>query len=728
MGAAAIGFQRALRHLGVVGDVYADEVAEGFDCMVRPVSSLTVEPDDLVLYHHGIASRLVARLLHLPCRRGLVFHNVTPARFYAGTRLEQGLRAGRAQVSALVGHVEVAIGVSRFNAKELEAAGHRDVKVVPLLVEPERFEASQADPAKLSRWRQTGSPRVIAVGRVVPHKRLDDVLSFHAELSRLAPNAHLSIVGGLDAGQASAKALVARARHLGRVSFLGRVSHAELVAAYRSADLFVSMSEHEGLGVPLLEAFASDVPVLAFGAAAVPETLGGCGVMFDEKHFAALAEVAHQLVSDAPTRARVVEGQRQRLEAFSLTAVVRALNEALSLKPAPRRRPTKRPRVAFVVQRFGDSIVGGAEAHARQVALKLAPQTNIEIFTTAAVDHLSWEDTLPIGTTRDGPLTVHRFASSRRRHIRGFNRLSRELLGRPQDLVHETRWVADQGPVARQLLHSLRAQASRFDAVAFFTALYQPTVFGVPLLSERALLVPTAHDEPPMAFPLYADAFERARALLCNTPEEVDLIRSRFPRAAPTSVVGVGVDALEGNPTRFRKTVGLDRPYLLYVGRMEAGKGVSELLTFHARLVRAFHDAPTLVLAGSGELEPRGERVVALGRIDEQLKWDALSGALAVVVPSQYESLSLLALEAFAAGVPLIGNAHGAVVRGQLMRSKAGVGYRDAASFIEAVREVGERRAAFVAHAKRYAKRHQWSTVIDGWMTHISRVQREVKR
>lgn len=729
MGAAAIGFQRALRHLGLVGEVFAGEVAPGFEAIVHPASRLRVEPDDLVLYHHGIASSLVAKLLHLPCRRGVVFHNITPARFYAGTRLAEPLVTGRAQLTALAGHVDVAIGVSRYNARELEAAGHRDVKVVPLLVEPERFAASQAEAGLRAKLERLGSPKVLSVSRVVPHKRVEDLLSLHQELKRIAPRAELVIAGGYDAGHADFKALARRAKALGQVTFLGRVTHGQLVAAYRTADLFVSMSEHEGLGVPLLEAFASDLPVLAFGAAAVPETMGGRGLVFDEKHFAALAEVAAQVTSDASLRAELVEGQRERLEDFSLEAVASALREALpagpSRPPAPKRT---RRRVAFVVQRFGDFIVGGAEAHARQVALKLAPHATVEVFTTCATDHLSWKNELPSGTSRDGPLTVHRFPASRFRNIRAFNRLSDSVFGRPQDLVSEARWVADQGPTVPAMLERLVAERERFDAIAFFTSLYQPTVYGVPLLADRALVVPTAHDEPPLAFHLYADAFEPPRALLCNTPEEIALIRARFPRAAPAKVVGVGVDALKGDVDRFREASGVSGPYLLYVGRLEAGKGVADLLELHQRLVKEFHDAPTLVLAGSGELKPRGHRVVALGRVDEQTKWDALHGALAVVVPSRYESLSLLTLEAFAAGTPVIGNTIGDVVRGQLDRSGAGVGYDDERSFVAAVREVGERRAELSKRAKRYAAKHQWKSVVDAWLSAIDRVKRGAGR
>lgn len=727
MGQAAVAWQRVLRHLGVVGQVYADEVAPELRSLVRPASELRPSPDDFVLYHHGIASPLAGRLMHLRCRRGVVFHNITPARFYEGTLLREALLSGRAQLAALAGFVDVSIGVSRFNAAELEAAGHRDVRVVPLFVEPERFEPSQEDQDMKTRLGELGQPLMLSVSRIVPHKRVEDLLSLHAELRRIAPGAHLAIVGGYAAGHASFRALAARAKEIGNVTFLGRVSHAQLVAAYRSADVYVSMSEHEGFGVPLAEAMAADLPVLAFGAAAVPETMGGAGVVFDEKHFAALAEVVQLLHTDVAMRERVVAGQQARVAELSFDATAQALREALAPWLPAARAATKRrrPAVAIVVQRYGEDIVGGAEAHARQVAQHLAPHASVEVLTTCAVDHLTWKNELSPGDSRDGRVKVRRFETVRSRAMQRFNRLSDDVLGNGTDLVTEEHWLAEQGPLAPELLHALSSRHAEWDAVIFFTYLYAPTVWGVPLVADKALVVPTAHDEPPLAFHAFSDVFTRPRALLCNTPEEEELIRARFPNASRSRVVGVGVEPLRARPARFRERFGLSGEYLLYVGRLEAGKGVPELVKRHQQLVKDFHDAPALVLAGAGDFKPRGTRVVPLGRIDEQDKWDALAGALAVVVPSRYESLSLLTLEAFAVGTPVLGNAACAVVEGQLKRSRAGYTFEldDSRSFAHAVQQAGEHRKSLSAHAKRYAARYRWSTVVDAYLEEIANVR-----
>ncbi|MFO0599550.1 MAG: glycosyltransferase family 4 protein [Myxococcaceae bacterium] len=722
MGQCAVTWQRALRHLGFSGQLFAGEVAPQWHSLVRPLSELRTRPDDLVLYHHGIASSLAGRVMHLPCRRGVVFHNVTPARFYEGSRLAEPLIAGRAQLAALADFVELSIGVSDFNARELREAGHRNVHVVPLSVEAERFAAGKGDGKLDAKLASAGRPRVVSVSRVVPHKRMEDLVSLHEELRRIAPRAELWLVGGFAAGSAAFKALEARADAAGGVRFLGRVSHAELVSAYRAADVFVSMSEHEGFGVPLIEAMAAEVPVLAFGAAAVPETMGGRGIVFDEKNFAALAEVVKRLGDDAELRARVVAGQGERLAQLRFEDTTAALGRALGAGASKPTRPgRKRRRVAVVVQRFGEDINGGAEAHARQVALRLADHADVEVLTTCATDHLSWANVLEPGVSRDGPLTVHRFQVRAPRQMRPFNALSRQVFDRSLDFVTETHWLAEQGPDSPWLLDAVAARRDDFDAFLFFTYLYGPTAWGVPLVADKALVVPTAHDEPPLRFGALRDVFEKPRVLMTNTPEESQLIARQFPNVVRQRVTGVGITPRVGKPQRFRDQWGLSGPYLLYLGRLEAGKGVLDLLRRHSELVDAFHDAPHLVLVGGGDLKPQGARLVTTGRVDEQAKWDALAGAMAVVVPSQYESLSLVTLEAFAVGTPVIGNVKSDVVKGQLERSGGGLPFDlgSATDFQRAVREVGERRDELGKRAKKYAARYDWDTVVRAYLEEI---------
>jgi len=730
-GQAAVNLKWLLRRLGAHSELYAADVAPDLHALVRPVSHLRPRPDDLVLYHHGIASWLSGEWMHLRCRKGVVFHNVTPARLAAGTPLEEALVSGRAQLAAMAPYADVAIGVSALNALELREAGYRDVHVVPNVVEPSRFAPSWADERMARRLAPNGGATVVSVGRVVPNKRLEDLLSLHAELLRLDPRARLVLVGGFDPGSRYVRALRKQARRLSGVEWLGRVSHSELVAAYRAADVSASMSEHEGFGVPLVEAMAAEVPVLAYAAAAVPQTLGGAGIAFDEKNYGALAELVRDVASDGKLRGRLLRGQARRLRELSPEVAQSRLAEALRpFLPGPRPRSTRRPpRVAFVVQRYGE-VTGGAELLARMVATRLAKDWRITVVTTCSKDHLSWENDFPGGESRDGPLRVLRFPTVRGRELRRFNALSRGVLGRPNDRVAEEHWVAEQGPLSPALLRHLSDARGEYDGFVAFTYLYTATAWGLPLIADRAILVPTAHDEPALDLEIYEDVMRLPRALFCSTPEELALIDRRFPGHAPAQVVGAGVERHPARPERFRKEHGLEpgRPYLMYVGRVEKGKGVGELLEHHAQLVRRFHDAPDLVLAGAASMRAGGERVHALGRISERDKHDGLAGALAAVVPSRYESLSLLALEAFAQGTPVLANGASDVLAGQVRRSGAGRTYGGAESFAEGVREIGAARAAMSRKAVAYARGHRWERVLGAYREQMDRIVSEARR
>lgn len=728
-GQAALHLQLLLRRMGHAGSLYADEVGAGLEGLASPAAALRPQPDDLVLYHHGIASPLSSRYMHLPCRRGLVFHNISPARFYTGLPLADALVAGRAQLAAMAPFADVAIGVSDFNAAELRTAGYRNVHTVPLFIEPERFSRDGADP-KLLRQLSGPGPVLLSVSRVMPHKRFEDLLALHRELLRLRPQARLLMVGGYEPGSRYFKALQREAKGLSGVHFLGRLSHAQLVAAYRSASVFVSMSEHEGFGVPLIEAMAAEVPVLAYAAAAVPETLGGAGIAFDQKRFAFLAELVVDVTEDLSLREALLAGQARRLQHFSAASAQTALERALdgvlpAPRPPPRRRDSaKRPRVAMVVQRYGE-VTGGAEHHAAQVAEHLAPHWDITVLTTCARNHLSWENEFPPGPDEVDGIQVLRFPVTRVRNIRGFNQLSRQVFDRNNERLREEQWVAEQGPLSPGLLRHLGATRGAYDGYLFFTYLYTPTVWGLPMVADRAMLVPTAHDEPPFRFGVFSDVFVRPRVLMCNTPEEIGLITRFHPDHARTRVVGVGVDRPDADAARFREKHGIRRHYLLYVGRQEPGKGVGELLQYHRELKQRYADAPDLVLAGDSNMDLSGEGVRYLGRIDEQDKHDALAGALAVVVPSRYESLSLLTLEAFAQSTPVLVNGRSEVLVGQVERSGAGRTYTDLESFIRGLREVGEERGPLGKKGLAYVKKQGWPQVVAAYREELERILEE---
>jgi len=278
-----------------------------------------IRPGDLAILHLSIGSAVNDIFAALDCRRAIMYHNMTPPGFFRGIQeqIARDLEWGRQQAKNLAGTADVVMAVSRFNAEELESMGYRQVQVLPLLLDFPSLK-SKPDRATLRRLAD-GKINVLFVGRGVPNKRIEDLLcAFHYFQQTVEPNSRLIHVGsytGLERYQALVQAL---ARRLGIKNdvFAGSVSQSELNAFYESAHLFLCMSEHEGFCIPLIESMVHDIPVLAFAAGAVPETLNGAGILFREKRWDYMAEMMSRLLKDKILRAQIIAGQQERLHRY----------------------------------------------------------------------------------------------------------------------------------------------------------------------------------------------------------------------------------------------------------------------------------------------------------------------------------------------------------------------------------------------------------------------------
>ncbi len=276
-------------------------------------------PDDAVLLHLSIGSPANEIFPALRARKAILYHNITPPEWFEGVRdaTARMLAHGREQARALAGTAAVTLADSAYNAAELEAMGHRDVGVFPLALD---FGHIRAAPDRaLLREYGDGRINVLFVGRGVPNKRIEDLLAAFYYLQRyVEPASRLIHVGSYAGCERYLSLLRARTREwrLRDVVFAGSIPQPQLAACYRTASVFLCMSEHEGFCVPVVEAMAHDVPVLAHAAAAVPETLGGAGVLFGEKRFDLVAQMIARIARDAPLRAGILAAQRRRLAAF----------------------------------------------------------------------------------------------------------------------------------------------------------------------------------------------------------------------------------------------------------------------------------------------------------------------------------------------------------------------------------------------------------------------------
>jgi glycosyltransferase involved in cell wall biosynthesis len=343
-------------------------------------------------------------------------------------------------------------------------------------------------------------------------------------------------------------------------------------------------------------------------------------------------------------------------------------------------------RIAFIVQRYGIEILGGSEYHCRLIAERMSGLHDVDVLTTCARDYITWANEYPAGSERINGVTVYRFPNAHARDIDAFNRYSEWIFHNPHTRDDELSWLEQQGPWCPALLDHLSGHWQSYDAVVFFTYLYATTVLGLQIAAERSILTPTAHNEPAIHLGIYAEMFQRPKAIAFNTEVEKAFLKATFDiRAVAEETVGCGVDLLAGrtHATRADRNGLPDGPFLLYGGRIDPGKGCDQLLDCFETYKEQGGPA-TLVLMGAKLMPlPDVPWVRYAGLLSEADRLRALEAATIVVVPSPFESLSLLALEGMAVGNPVLCNAHADVLVDHCRRSNAGLFYSTCEEFVE---------------------------------------------
>lgn len=385
-------------------------------------------------------------------------------------------------------------------------------------------------------------------------------------------------------------------------------------------------------------------------------------------------------------------------------------------------------RICFVVQRYGPEVAGGAEALCRRTAHALASSGDqVRVHTTTARDYLTWAPHYPAGVEMDGPVEVvrHQVEPPNPRLAAAAVR----LLGiNPRLRSLENTWAKAQGPVSPALLRALRDERTEHEVVVFWTYLYATSQMGLPIVRERSVLVPLAHPEPMLRFPLSRALIRAARAVAFMTPEEAQLVHD-LHGVQGGAVVGTGLDsAPQGDSARARRRQHLPRRFALYLGRVDGSKGLPQLLRAHQRYRRGGGKLG-LVLAGRRAGRMRlPSWAITTGFLSDAERADLLAAAEVVLLPSPYESLSLVALEAWAARTPTLANARSAVLAGQTARSGGGLLYDEArytrqltrlASDRELVTMLGQRGVSFTAGLR-------WDEVARGWRRLLATVRQPV--
>jgi glycosyltransferase involved in cell wall biosynthesis len=377
-------------------------------------------------------------------------------------------------------------------------------------------------------------------------------------------------------------------------------------------------------------------------------------------------------------------------------------------------------RLACVVHRFGADLAGGSEGHCRLISAHLADRHDVTVVTTTAHDHVTWANHYEAGESRVGGLRVLRFPIERPRDLHRFRDLSDRVFGGDGTAGEQEEWFRENGPQSPALLEFLKTRAAEFDLILFWSYRYYDAYFGLPLARDRAVLVPTAEDDPLIHVDALTRYFALPRGYLFLTPEEEALVGNRAPAAVPREVIGCGIDPpapIDAAAAARLDALGISGDYVLYLGRVDPNKGCAAMLHHYQRYAANAARPLPLVLAGPANMPvPAHPLIRPLGFVDEATRDALLARARVLLMPSPYESLSMVLLEAWNHGIPALVNARCAVLKGQVLRADGGLHYQTAMDFEGALEYLlGHQDVArqLGAQGRAYVEReYRWPTVI----------------
>lgn len=382
---------------------------------------------------------------------------------------------------------------------------------------------------------------------------------------------------------------------------------------------------------------------------------------------------------------------------------------------------TKNKKIAFVCQRYGEEVNGGAEAECCMYAERLAPWYHVEVLTTCAKDHMTWKNEYKPGSEYINGVYVRRYLNEKERDVDTFLKISAIVNSKHRD-VTERKWLIEQGPYCPSLLSYLSRHGRDYDAVLFMTYLYYPTVYGINKCSgKNHILIPTAHDEPPIYQRQFNKLFQRADKLIYNAQAEKRFVERRFPFTVtkPSITVGAGVEYPKAVLPNVEDTFGIKDPYICYSGRIDVSKGCGILFDFFKEY-KATHPGSKLklVLTGKAAMEiPQDPDIIPLGFVSEEEKYAVMQDSVAFVIASEFESLSIVVLESMMMGRPVLVNGKSEVLKDHCTLSNAGfyfMNYQEFEGELDYLLSHEDVYRQMCENGKRYVKdNYQWDSIID---------------
>lgn len=395
---------------------------------------------------------------------------------------------------------------------------------------------------------------------------------------------------------------------------------------------------------------------------------------------------------------------------------------------------TKRLKLAFVVQRYGIEVNGGAEYHCRLLAEHLSNYYDVEVITTCAKDYITWKNEYSKEKDIINNVIVWRCPVDYPRNIHKFGELSEKIFKNYHSIEDEINWIKLQGPYSTKLLNFIKDKKDEYDYFIFFTYLYFPTVYGLHLIKDKAIFIPTAHDEPPIYLSIFEHIFKMPKAIVYNTEEEKKFVNLRFKNEDIVSdIVGVGIQKIEnidGENFRIRYNIHKIHKFIIYIGRIDESKGCRELIQYFMRFKEETRSDVKLILIGKVVMKvPKYSDIIMPGFISEQDKYSAIGASELLVSPSRYESLSMVINEAWACNKAVLVNGNCEVLKGQCTKSNGGLYYINYEQFRDRLNMLLNNqkfRDRLGQNGREYVhKNYEWSVIEKKYIKLLERLDNE---
>jgi glycosyltransferase involved in cell wall biosynthesis len=389
-------------------------------------------------------------------------------------------------------------------------------------------------------------------------------------------------------------------------------------------------------------------------------------------------------------------------------------------------------KIAFAVQRYGLEINGGAELHCRWVAEHMTKHFEAEVLTTKAYDYITWKNHYDKDEEVINGIKVRRFPVTRPRHPERFGRLQDRLVCSDHTIADELKLIDEEGPLTPALIRYIKASENDYDFFIFFSYRYYHSYWGINAVPHKSILVPTAEQDPVINLRIFRELFSKPQAIIYNSVEERRLINEvSHNEGVLGDVIGVGSEIPASySPEAFREKHKVKTPYIIYIGRVDTNKGCHKLFEYFRRFKAETGSGIKLVLAGSTVMKiPPHPDILYLGFMEEEDKFNALAGAELLVMPSFFESLSMVILEAWALGKPVLANALCDVLRGQCLRSNGGLFYENYQEFREGLSlllNLSELRRRLGENGRKYFEsNYTWEIIENKYLTILDKLTKE---